>query len=315
MAPATISVIIPTYRRAESIRATFESLCTQTLPYSQFEVIVVDDASRDGTVEALRELSAAKNRGALSSNGDYLLFLDDDMVCAPNLLEAHLVAHSRQTHSTVIFGSISANCREIGGFSAERMATHLNETSQRFTVQRHPLSPDDAWVGPNSSLPRELFFEYEGFDQINFARRCEDSELGYRLYKGGVRFNFEPLAISSHRWLKSERQAWRDGLEDGKAVIVFCRKHPEFASRVPGLIKLARAPFYRKWIAGLISAFPRSIGVPLKIIIAVAERLPPNSRFRRAGRHLHGRYRAIATLAGARQAAGSWRILLHMFGP
>ena len=93
-----ISVIIPTYNRAYLIPRAIRSILNQT--YSNFEVIIVDDASKDNTEIAVKEFqdhriryirhsknlggSAARNTGIHEANGEYIAFLDDDDEYLPN---------------------------------------------------------------------------------------------------------------------------------------------------------------------------------------------------------------------------------------
>src|SRR5215471_11548772 len=101
-----LSVIIPTYNRAEPLRACLAALGKQTQPPMDFEVIVVVDGSSDGTVEMLTHMTtpfrlrvqaqpnsgaaAARNQGARAAAGSLCLFLDDDIVADPQLVAAHV---------------------------------------------------------------------------------------------------------------------------------------------------------------------------------------------------------------------------------
>jgi glycosyltransferase involved in cell wall biosynthesis len=116
-----ISVVVPTFNRRKMVKRTVESLFAQNFHAGKYEVIVVVDGSEDGTADALRELrapcrfriveqangglAAARNSGARMAAGHLLLFLDDDMLCVPELLEAHVEAH-RNEPRTVGFGCI-----------------------------------------------------------------------------------------------------------------------------------------------------------------------------------------------------------------
>ena len=94
-----VSVIIPTRDAAKSLRGAIESLRQQTRPPD--EIIVVDGGSVDDTVAIAKHLeakveettpnrSAQRNRGAELSTGDYLLFIDADMVLSPPVIEQSL---------------------------------------------------------------------------------------------------------------------------------------------------------------------------------------------------------------------------------
>jgi glycosyltransferase involved in cell wall biosynthesis len=101
-----ISVVIPTFNRAREVKAALESVWAQTYP--EFEIIVVDDGSRDGTGETLHQFtsqpyghgkpmryffqpnqgqSAARNKGNAEARGEWIAFLDSDDRWLPKKLE------------------------------------------------------------------------------------------------------------------------------------------------------------------------------------------------------------------------------------
>src|SRR6266576_6556961 len=116
-----ITVVIPTFNRAAMLADTLESFAAQSIPKNRYEVIVVDDGSKDTTPEVCREFvsrielkylhidnsgtSAAKNTGILASRGKILLFCDDDDIADHRLLEEHLKAHEHhQAENIAILG-------------------------------------------------------------------------------------------------------------------------------------------------------------------------------------------------------------------
>jgi len=106
----TVSVIIPAYNRADYIQETVESVLSQT--YTDYEIIVINDGSKDGTEEALRAWidngsiryvwqenqgeAASRNHAMQLADGKYYAFLDSDDLFLPTKLEkqvAYLDAH------------------------------------------------------------------------------------------------------------------------------------------------------------------------------------------------------------------------------
>lgn len=104
MASPNVSVIIPTYRGADYLGATVQSVLDQTYPH--FELIVVNDASPDHTSELMQQFDeprllycvhdtnqgavAARATGLASATGEFIAFLDQDDLFHPEKLEAHV---------------------------------------------------------------------------------------------------------------------------------------------------------------------------------------------------------------------------------
>jgi len=106
-----VSVIITTKNEAGHIRACLTSLRRQT--YTPIEIIVVDNHSSDNTCETAREFtrhvyeagperSAQRNFGAARGKGEYLLFLDADMVCTPDVIKECVEACVKDKIAAVI---------------------------------------------------------------------------------------------------------------------------------------------------------------------------------------------------------------------
>src|SRR5947209_4843962 len=112
MTTPRLSVIIPTYNRRPILERCLGALARQTVGSEAFEVIVVDDGSSDGTLAALAEWAralpyvlrpeaqenqgpaAARNRGLAAARAPWVLFLGDDILATPALIEQHLVWHA-----------------------------------------------------------------------------------------------------------------------------------------------------------------------------------------------------------------------------
>ncbi len=111
-----VSVIIPAYNAAATIARTIESVRRQT--FDDFEIVVVDDGSTDGTAERVREigdpriklrsyanggLPTARNRGIAEARGEYLAFLDADDLWARGKLESHIAALTRRAEAGAVY--------------------------------------------------------------------------------------------------------------------------------------------------------------------------------------------------------------------
>jgi FkbM family methyltransferase len=118
--PPLVSVIIPTYNRIQLLREAVTSVLAQEGRGQLFdlEVIVVDDASSDGTPGIAQEFpclrylrfdinkgpSAARNAGIAASAGKYVAFLDDDDLWLPKRLERHLPILEQEKDIAVVYG-------------------------------------------------------------------------------------------------------------------------------------------------------------------------------------------------------------------
>lgn len=222
-----ISVVIPTYNRRQILRDMLEALAKQTLPPQKFEVIVVIDGSTDGTSEMLEAIhtpyslrsayqdnagrdskvfssgvSVARNRGASLARGSVVLFLDDDLLPVPELLEAHARIH-RKSPTAVVLGRLlpsddMPNKRGWNEWEERALAKHyrLMESGER---------PPAGWrlYSANFSVGLELFRKVDGFDLEMGHIRGEDVELGFRFEDEGAKFYFAHDGAAVHRGFRT----------------------------------------------------------------------------------------------------------------
>ena len=110
-----VSIIIPTFNRAHLIVETLDSVLAQT--YSNWECIVVDDGSTDGTREMLEAfpqviyhyqsnagVCTARNKGAEIATGDWLIFLDSDDELLPSALADFSKAIGEKPSASILLG-------------------------------------------------------------------------------------------------------------------------------------------------------------------------------------------------------------------
>jgi GT2 family glycosyltransferase len=217
---AKVSVIIPTYNRLAQLRQVLNGLENQTCSRDDFEVLVVSDGSSDGTDEYLRTfhyahrlrtlfqtnqgVASARNHGVAQAEADIILFIDDDVVPVPGLIEEHLCFHREYGERAVVIGPMLAP----PGFKMSPWVRWevetLAEQYRDMVAGKWQPTARQFYTG-NTSLARLQLLESGGFDPS--FRRAEDVELAYRLADLGARFLFNPQAIGYH-YAERSFQAW-----------------------------------------------------------------------------------------------------------
>ena len=264
-----VSVVIATFNRPELLRRLLLQFEAQTLPKDRFEVIAVDDGSREDMRVALADLATsyrlrierqanagaarARQRGAEMAEGHVLVILDDDMQVGPDYLERHL-EHHVDDH-TVTLGRFRPSASLEGMPLFERFyAKILAEVFEGHT--RGPVRGHQMYTG-NVSIARRLFLEAGGFDPA--FKAIEDEELGIRLEKAGARFGFANDAESLHGSDWTSMKKWMDRCyRDGVYQTKVARKHPDAPEsspwrHLPNLNPISR-PFMALALASPLSA-------------------------------------------------------------
>lgn len=217
-----VSVIIPTYNRLERLKRVLTGLQQQTYPLAQCEIIVVSDGSTDGTnaylenpptalpiipvIQANQGVAATRNHGLHYATGEFVLFLDDDVVPTPALIAEHIHTHTTSRTDKVVLGPMLTppDCTLLPWVQWEQAM--LMKQYEDMLAGRWQPTARQFYTG-NTSLARRLLLAAGGFDPT--FRRAEDVELAYRLVRYGVQFVFNPRAIgyhyaerSFHSWLE-----------------------------------------------------------------------------------------------------------------
>jgi GT2 family glycosyltransferase len=281
----TVSVVTPTFDRRASLERLLGSLARQLFPADDFEVIVVDDGSSDGTVDHLRRArypfalkfaqqphrgpASARNLGVAQATGRLVLFLDDDVIAPPALVAQHVKAHAASPDSVVI-GPMSPpeGWRRPSWIRWEEAKLRRQYDAMVAGVYR--CTPRQLFTA-NASLPRDRFLASGGFDPAFI--RAEDVELGYRLRDLGMRFVFEPAAEVIHfasrsfaSWCRTPYQYGRNDvvMESRKGHESLSAARHEFGSRHPLTRLLARICVGRPPLAagarGALGAIARASG-------------------------------------------------------
>jgi GT2 family glycosyltransferase len=209
-----ISVLIVNYNGGDYIRRCLASLVHQT--YTNFEVIVVDNNSTDGSIDRLGELpartriiretrnlgfAAGNNRAAREASGRWLALLNPDAEAFPDWLEQLLAAvNARPSHRVVASLQISmADEATLDGAGDCYLAFgYAWRGGFGKSVALTPAAGECfAPCGAAAFYPRDVFDALGGFDEAFFCYH-EDVDLGFRLRLAGERCQFSPLARVRH---------------------------------------------------------------------------------------------------------------------
>ncbi|MEA3336429.1 MAG: glycosyltransferase family 2 protein [Chloroflexota bacterium] len=211
------SVIIPNYNGRELLATCLEALRQQSFPPEGFEVIVVDDASSDDSVEFLAErfpevqvvaltqnsgFVSACNAGVAEARGDVLVLLNNDTEVEPGWLEAlvgALMAHPEA-------GSASSKMllfdrRDVLHTTGDLMGADGIARNRGVWEKDEGQYDEDIWVfganGGGAAYRREAWEEAGGFDEGLFMY-LEDVDLAWRLQLLGWKCLFVPEARVYH---------------------------------------------------------------------------------------------------------------------
>jgi GT2 family glycosyltransferase len=214
------SIIIPTHNRRELLEKALERLGQQTVDMSTLEVIVAADGCDDGTADAIRfrkwpftlrvlahprqGSAASRNAAAGTAIGPVLVFLDDDVMAAPDLVEKHLAAHADGAPTAAIGRLLPASNGDVP--SCWRwLERQLESQYQALLSGKRPIDGVCLYSG-NCSINREAFLKAGGFNEK--LEHAEDVELGMRLKKAGVNFRLALDAGAEH-WGYRSYGPWR----------------------------------------------------------------------------------------------------------
>ncbi len=245
-----LSIVIPAYNRDDVVKDSIESLFSQTLDIKKYEVIVVDDCSDDNTYGLLQNLqagypfklyrnkenkgpAATRNFGVKQARGCVILFLDVDIIAVPELLETHYNWH--QQHPGKEFAQVG------------RTSWHADLDVTPFMLWLESGGPMVDFSGlenkaetnflnfytGNVSLKKKFFLENGGFDErfsVGGSPAYEDTELGLRLQKAGMRLFYSEDALGYHKDFKTLEDVSARRYVYGKAIAKFRKKHPEIES-------------------------------------------------------------------------------------
>lgn len=200
-----VSIVIPTYNRKESLKSTLRSLLNQTFPINEYEIIICDDGSIDGTSELIKDFinnspcqlkylyqsnrgpAASRNLGVKNAKGKIIGFIDDDCVAVSTWIEAAVESFKDEN-----VGGVQGPTLPAGSISLKDKIFNYVRTSN-VSEQNY------SYASCNIFYQKHLIMEVGIFDET-FPVPCwgEDTDLGNRIIKMNYNIVFNQKVTVYH---------------------------------------------------------------------------------------------------------------------
>ncbi len=294
-----LSIVIATRDREAMLAGALASLAAQR-DAPAFEVVIVDNGSRDGTASLVRERAttaayplhyvfaarpnrgAARNAGVRAASGDVVLFIDDDVRLPDRFLFAHASAHAARAGRAV-----SGPILNVASVASQPKPTLANYSGAFFCTC-------------NVSVGRAAFDTVGGFDENFTLYGWEDTELGLRLRESGVARGFAWDAYVWHikpQHLETLETVVQKTVERGRMAARLLQKNDSMRT------KLATGAYGFNLVRSTVLAPAWSLD--RFHALATNERAPAGLRALARGQYLDGRYRVAMREALVSERDGS----------
>ncbi|MBL8833959.1 MAG: glycosyltransferase [Rhodospirillales bacterium] len=204
--PSSVSVVIPAYNATATLRVCVEALLHGSVP--PLEILIVDDASRDGTPDLARALAAenpgvvrvltqesnggpavARNRGAVAAQGEYLVFVDSDTRPLPDMIERFL---ARIPEADAVSGIYAMEPLNDG--LVPRYKAYFNY----YGFSREGVFAYETFSASTAGIRASVFREVGGFNEsFAWGMDYENEEIGRRIVRRH-RLLLDPAMTSQH---------------------------------------------------------------------------------------------------------------------
>jgi len=223
-----LSVVIATYNRCDILGTTLNNLAQQSISHEDFEVLVVDDGSTDGTSKMVKSQASSlpyslryywhenkgpgytQNKGIREAYSNIILLIADDIWATPELLEEHLKVHKEHPEQNyAVLGKVlqseklpeSVLLKNWDPFGFDRFkGKHIVESIYFYAC--------------NISVKKKFLIENGMFKEKKGASH-EDVELGYRLGQKGLKIIYNEYAMAYHYHTETLSNACKRAYERG----------------------------------------------------------------------------------------------------
>lgn len=262
-----LTVIIPTYNRADILSQCLEALSEQTMPKEDFQIIVVDDGSTDNTKEIAKSWELkfphfkyvhqenqgqgnARNNALKHALGKIVLFIGDDMIPEDSTLQEHMLTHKKHPELRVAVLGLVLWHPEIEETEFMKWLTNGKAGGTQFAydlLEDRETADYNFFYTSNISLKKNILDKHK-FDPDFKSYGWEDIELGYRLTKEeNLKLYYNRRAVAYHHHTIDEKSLAERMRSIGRSSIIFHQKHPEL-KKIPS--------FWKRLALRLISCKP-----------------------------------------------------------
>lgn len=270
-----ISVVIPTYNRADRLKKTLAHLEQQTISKDQLEVIIINDGSTDHTEEFLQDYhstidltyktqanggaGSARNLGIKQAKYQIILFIGDDIYAEPDFLKIHQQFHQQHPEVHQACLGLSEWYKETCNTPFMHWLTHGGHQFAYHKLQSGQQVNYQYFYTSNISLKKELL-QKEQFSDKFTVYGWEDIELAYRLQKKhNLQITYQPQALAYHDDPVDLEKFHQRMINVGRSAQIFQQLHPELQIIPTGKKLLAYKLLTNPLIRTLSKVLPKKL--------------------------------------------------------
>jgi len=246
-----ISVIVVALNEVRTIEECLDSLLALDYADGEFEIIVVDGGSTDGTAEIVdkcqesdprvrlipeprKGTSVARNTGFFNAKYEYIAFTDADCVVPTNwlqILHDAFVEEKAKDPKVAAVGGVTKTDEEESGRFVKALELTLNSSFGSFsfsTTGKSYFKRREVKDIPtlNILLDREIVAEVGAFDE-SLRSEAEDAELCYKLVKNGYKLISIPESSVIHKYRSEPGQWWKNMNRYGRGRMRLMKRYPD----------------------------------------------------------------------------------------
>lgn len=248
------SVVIPTYNRKDKLIKCLDALNMQTLSKSKFEVLVVDDASNDGTYEVLKKhdvkvfrlkknsgRSVARNFGVSQAKGKYVVFTDSDCIVPNDWLQKIYSVYEKYDDAAGVGGGVIGKGTSIYARYETFLFSKYVKANKVYVSSKRDEAP---FALGNMSYDRSAFLDLGGFNETipDFVSH-EDADLKERFLKAKRKIYFCPTFVE-HAHQFGFVSFYNQSLQRGAGMLLDSKRKARMQTKGRIMLKILLTPFF-----------------------------------------------------------------------